>query len=123
MNSSTCYIERSSVRELLIGVSDEDKCLAEILLGDVDRLPIFTRPAQLEEKAREMRDAIDAIDLALHGIENREELETLWQDARDDLRIKIEMDVATFRQICAALEECNRIANDENYAPAALTGE
>jgi hypothetical protein len=71
----------------------------------------------LEEKYTEMRNAIDAADLALHGIDHIEELQSLWQDARDDLRIKVEMDVGTFRQICEALDELNRIINSDDYTP------
>lgn len=41
-SDATCYIERSAAREILICVADEDKYLAEILLAEIDRLPIFT---------------------------------------------------------------------------------
>ena len=75
----------------------------------------------IKEKAVEMRNAIDAIDLALHGIPNWDELISLWQDARDDLQIKIEMDVGTLKQIYEALCECNRIINSEEYMPSQLT--
>ena len=75
----------------------------------------------LVDKAKVMRDAIDGIELALQGIDHLEELQTRWQDARDDLMIKIEMDVGTFRQICSALDECNRIVHDPEYSPNKLT--
>ena len=74
----------------------------------------------LTQKIREMRNAIDGIDLALHGIDHLDEIRTLWQDGRDDLKIKIEMDLGTFRQICDALDECNRIINSPEFAPAEL---
>jgi len=75
---------------------------------------------KLSYAIREMRNAIDGIDLALHGIDHLDELRTLWQDGRDDLTIKVEMDLGTFRQICDALDECNRVINSPEYAPAEL---
>ena len=69
------------------------------------------------EQYTEMRNAIDGIELALQGIHHLDELQALWQDARDDLKIKIEMDVGTFRQICTALDECNRIINSDDFPP------
>lgn len=74
----------------------------------------------LAEKALEMRNAIDHIELALHGIDRLEEVRRLWDDADDDLKIKVEMDAATLRQICNALDECNRITNSPEYIPANL---
>jgi hypothetical protein len=71
----------------------------------------------LKEKYTEMRNAIDSIDLALHGIDHIEELKTVWEGARDDLLIKIEMDLLTFRQICSAMDECNRIINSSDFLP------
>ena len=40
--NATCYLERSSVREILICVSDEHVHIAEGLLAEIDSLPIFT---------------------------------------------------------------------------------
>lgn len=37
-----CYVERSRVREILIGVADEDVDLAEHFLAQIDALPIIT---------------------------------------------------------------------------------
>ena len=39
---STCYLERSSVREILTCVADEHVHIAESLLAEIDNLPIFT---------------------------------------------------------------------------------
>lgn len=52
-----------------------------------------------KQKYTAMRNAINDIDLALHGIDHLEEVQALFQDARDDLLIKVEMSMATFRQI------------------------
>ena len=71
----------------------------------------------LQEKYTEMRNAIDAIDLALHGIDHIEDWKSIWEGARDDLLIKVEMDVLTFHQICSAMDECNRIINSSEFLP------
>lgn len=41
--ANTCYVERSEVRQIIIGVSDEHVHVTEGILADVDALPIFTR--------------------------------------------------------------------------------
>lgn len=74
----------------------------------------------LREKALEMRSTIDGIELALHGIDRWEELNTLWEGARADLTVKVEVEVGVFRQIYNALAECNRIINSPEYTPANL---
>lgn len=68
-----------------------------------------------KQKYTAMRNAINDIGLALHGIDHLEEVQALFQDARDDLLIKVEMSMATFRQICSALDECNRIINSDEF--------
>ena len=86
-------------------------------------MPDFVKtigPMSLREKAMEMRNAIDGIELALHGIERLDHVRRLWDDADDDLKIKVEMDAGTLRQICTALDECNRIINSPEYGPFQL---
>jgi hypothetical protein len=72
------------------------------------------------QKVREMRNAIDAIDLALHSDVDWEKQRTLFEDARDDLKIRIEMTVQNLRQLCDAKDECNRIINSTEFTPANL---
>ena len=74
----------------------------------------------LTQKIREMRNAIDGIDLAFHGDVDWEKQRTLFDDARDDLKIKIEMTVQDLRQLCDAKDECNRIINSPEFVPAEL---
>jgi hypothetical protein len=64
-----------------------------------------------------MWQAINDIDLALHGENDIEQKRKLFEDARDDMMIQITMTVADLRQIGAAMDECNRIANSEEYKP------
>lgn len=40
--ATTLYLERSEVRSLLIGHADENTDLTELILHDIDELPIFT---------------------------------------------------------------------------------
>lgn len=71
----------------------------------------------VKQKALEMRTALDGIEIALMGVGGWDELRTLWQDARDDLTLKVQMDVRTMRQLCDALDECNRIVNEPEFSP------
>lgn len=75
---------------------------------------------RLTEKAKEMRSAIDHIELALNGIDRFESLGELWENAKPDLPIKVAMTVATMRQIRNAFDELNRIINSPAYEPANL---
>lgn len=74
----------------------------------------------LKQKALEMRDAIDGIDLALHGIDNWDRLMELWDGARDGLKVQVAIEITVLRQIYAAMGECNRIINSPEYEPAHL---
>jgi hypothetical protein len=42
MSDSTCYLNRSSVRQILIGQPDENLDITEAVLRDIDQLPILT---------------------------------------------------------------------------------
>ena len=71
----------------------------------------------LRSKAIEMRNAIDAIDLALHGDVDWAELSALWGNGDDDFKIRITMSLGELRHLCAARDECNRIINSPEYLP------
>lgn len=71
----------------------------------------------VKQKALEMRTALDGIELALQGVGDWDALRTLWKDARDDLTVKVAMPVARMRQLCDALDECNRIVNEPEFSP------
>ena len=72
----------------------------------------------LREKAMEMRNAIDHIELALNGIDRFGSLDELWEGASADLLIKVSMTVGTMRQLRNAYDELNRIINSPEYTPA-----
>lgn len=74
----------------------------------------------IRRKALEMRNAIDGIDLALHGENDIERKRKLFKDARDDLMIQVTMTAADLRQIGNAMDECNRIIHSPDYEPANL---
>jgi hypothetical protein len=74
----------------------------------------------LEQKAREMRSALDAIELALMGVEEFPELPALFETTGENVTIILRMTVGTMRQICTALDECNRIVNSPDFIPSAL---
>jgi len=68
-----------------------------------------------------MRNAIDAIDLALHGDNDIERMRELFEDARDNVTIQVSMTAADLRQLGHAMDECNEIANSPDYTPANLS--
>jgi hypothetical protein len=74
----------------------------------------------LREKALEMRNAIDGIELALHGNNKITDTARLFDDAEDDLVVKVAMTAGNLRQICTALDECNRIIHSPEFIPANL---
>lgn len=71
----------------------------------------------LKEKARDMRNAIDAMDLALHGWPELIDLPEKWGEPRHrpDLGVKVPGTTAQVYQICDALAEINRIINSDEY--------
>ncbi len=79
------------------------------------------RPVSFKAKAMRMRNAIDAIDAALHGDNDIERVRKLFEGARDDLTIQVSMTAADLRQLGRAMDECNEIANSLDYAPANLS--
>ena len=75
----------------------------------------------LYEKAIEMRNAIDGVELAFSGMEDFARAADLWNDSRDDLKIKVQMRVGDLRQLRRAYDELNRIINSPEYLPANLS--
>lgn len=69
----------------------------------------------LKSKAMQMRNAIDAIDLALHGDNDLQRMRELFEDARDECVIQVSMTAADLRQLGVAMDECNRIANSNEF--------
>lgn len=67
------------------------------------------------QKALNMRNAIDSIELALNGIDRFHEVEELWEGASADLPIKVAMTVGTMRQIRRAYDDLNHIINSPEY--------
>lgn len=75
----------------------------------------------LEEKAREMRNALDGIELALMGFEDSLlEVGELFATTGDGVVMQLRIKAANFRQLTTALEECSRIVNSPEFIPAAL---
>ena len=75
----------------------------------------------LYEKAIEMRNAIDGVELAFSCMEDFAKAADLWDDSRDDLEIKVQMRVGDLRQLRRAYDELNRIINSPEYLPANLS--
>lgn len=74
----------------------------------------------LKSKAIQMRNAIDAIDLALHGDNDLQRMRELFVAARDECVIHISITAADLRQLGVAMDECNRIANSNEFIPSNL---
>lgn len=51
---STCLIERSRVRAIIIGATDVPNEVAQSLLTEIDRLPIFTADNLPQTRAAEL---------------------------------------------------------------------
>jgi len=68
---STCYLERSAVRQVLLESADEDLHITEGLLMEIDALPIFSRE---DDEITKLRSALQkCVDLAdrFHFIHER----------------------------------------------------
>lgn len=74
----------------------------------------------LKDKAHQMRNALDAIELALHGDNDLEWMRELFEDAQDDVVVRVEMTARNLRQICVALDECNRLMHSGEFTPSSL---
>lgn len=69
----------------------------------------------LEEKAKDMRNAIDGIEGAMMGLPDFVELPRIFDGCGDEVKIKTDMTVGQMRRVCTALEECTRIINSSEY--------
>jgi hypothetical protein len=72
------------------------------------------------ERAQEMRNAIDMIEGAMMGLGDFVDLPELFDGARDEMEIAPRMTVGQMRRVCAALQECTRIINSDEYIIAAV---
>lgn len=74
-----------------------------------------------KQKAKDMRHAIDMIEGALFGLGDGchggqfVDIADLWVDARDDLELRPPMTLGQIRRVRAALSECTRIINSDEY--------
>lgn len=71
--------------------------------------------SDIEQKAREMRHAIDMIEGAMMGLGDFVELPRIFECCPSDLKIAPKMTVGEMRRVCTALEECTRIINSDEY--------
>jgi hypothetical protein len=74
----------------------------------------------LREKALEMRNVIDEIELALSSMNGFEDLAPRWDGARNDLIVKVDITVGQVRRIRDAYVKLNDIINSPEYTPANL---
>lgn len=93
--------------------------MANAAADEIERLRLNTvaqsELAVLTEKARDMRNAIDALESSLMGLGNLIDLPDIFVDARADLELAIRCNVKQMRRVCTALEECTRIINSSEY--------
>ena len=68
-------------------------------------------------QAREMRLAIDMIEIALMGFGDLVDLPRKWGEPRHpaDLRISLPVNAGQVYRVCDALSECTRIINSDDY--------
>lgn len=76
-----------------------------------------------KERLRDMRNAIDAMELAMMGWPELVDLPEKWGEPRhrDELGVTIPGTVGQVYRICDALAELNRIINSDDYAPANIS--
>lgn len=91
----------------------QDHCNANYGPEDIPQdEPVMT----LEQKAADMRNALDSIELALMGFEdNLLEIAELFETTSDDVIVWPKIKVGNLRQLATALAECNRIINSPEY--------
>ena len=75
---------------------------------------------ELLRKASEMRNAIDMIEGAMMGLGDFVDLPDLFEGTAEHVHIAPKMTVGEMRRVCAALAECTRIINSEEFAPDEL---
>lgn len=71
----------------------------------------------LAEKARDMRNAIDAMELAMMGFGDLVDLPEKWGEPRhrDDLGVNFPCTAGQVYRVCDALAELTRIINSDDY--------
>lgn len=71
----------------------------------------------LEQKAKDMRAAIDAMELAMMGFGDLVELPLKWGEPkhRDDLGVTLKVNCGQVYVVTDALAELTRIINSEEY--------
>ena len=74
-----------------------------------------TLAVPLAQKAADMRHAIDMIEGALMVCSDFVEMPRVFDGSHDELQIAPKMTVGQMRRVCAALEECTRIINSDEY--------
>jgi len=65
-------------------------------------------------KFKQMRNAIDAAELAL-GMADASRLAKLFEDSSDDIKVNIRIELRTLRLMASAYREMNRIINDPAF--------
>ncbi len=71
----------------------------------------------LEEKARDMRNAIDRMELAMMGFGVLIDLPRQWGEPRhrDGIGVELKVTCGQVYEVCDALEELTRIINSDEY--------
>ena len=71
----------------------------------------------LKQKAKDMRNAIDRMELALMGFGDLVELPRRWGEPRmgNHVRPLLELNAGQVYEVCDALEELTRIINSNEY--------
>lgn len=70
-----------------------------------------------EQQARDMRSAIDAMELAMMGFGDLVDLPEKWGEPRhrDDLGVMLPVTAGQVYRVCDALAELTRIINSDDY--------
>lgn len=70
-----------------------------------------------EQKLRDMRNAIDQIESALMGFGDLVDLPAKWGAPRhrEEIGVKLPVTAGQVYRVCAALAECTRIINSDEY--------
>jgi hypothetical protein len=96
---------------------------ADTVLRYCNRMAALTRREwqkimTLKQKAEIMRNAIDAIKLAMQGWPELLELPdncALDESDADDLELEVKITWKHLRQVLSAVDECNRIMNSDEF--------
>jgi hypothetical protein len=77
-----------------------------------------------KERLRDMRNAIDAMEIAMMGWPELLDLPDLWGEPRHrpDLGVKVAATTEQIYRVCDALDELTRIINSPEYTLSAIKG-